>query len=176
MMEKQVIELGKESFDTLSDDEKHILKLFIWAGCGCHKDLNTVREGNQRMMAWWQENNISGPVLLANKDNAATLKDLSSSSDTLTPAQERALQLVTCGGVKTTKIAGEIFNSKNDKKGYHDTYRWWWMENVKENFTFPDTSNNRFQSHCEAAATLLLHLSDYIKFLEYIKERKQSKQ
>ena len=51
MMEKLVIKLEKASFEMLSDDEKHVLKLFIWAGCGCHKDLNTVRGGNAAMMA-----------------------------------------------------------------------------------------------------------------------------
>ena len=65
-MEKLVIRLGKEHYDTLSDDEKRILKLFIWAGCGCHKDLNTVRGGNSAMMAWWKDNNVTAPVLLAN--------------------------------------------------------------------------------------------------------------
>ncbi len=29
----------------LKSDEKRLLRLFIWAGCGCHKDLNTVRSG-----------------------------------------------------------------------------------------------------------------------------------
>ena len=52
-----------------------ILKLFIWAGCGCHKDLNTVHGANMAMMAWWDGNNIPGPVLLANRDNKAVLED-----------------------------------------------------------------------------------------------------
>src|SRR5579859_293401 len=173
-MEQLVIELGKESYELLSDDEKRILKLFIWAGCGCHKDLNTVRGGNISMMAWWKENNITPPVLLANRDNAAVLKDHSSNTDIAGPAVERALEMTTRGGAKTAKLAGDIFNNKNDKKGHHDTFRWWWMENVKENFTFPDTSNNHFQTHCEAAACLLCHLPHYIKFLEYIRERKQN--
>src|ERR1700722_8827987 len=51
MMEKLVIQLGRESYTALSDDERRIMKLFIWAGCGCHKDLNTVRGGNVAMMA-----------------------------------------------------------------------------------------------------------------------------
>jgi hypothetical protein len=51
----------------LSDDEKRILKLFIWAGCGCHKDLNTVHGGNTAMMTWWKENQVEPPVLLANR-------------------------------------------------------------------------------------------------------------
>ena len=49
MMEKLVIELGKDAYQRLSDDEKRFLKLFIWAGCGCHKDLSTARSGNHAM-------------------------------------------------------------------------------------------------------------------------------
>ena len=32
-------------YQTMKSDEKRLLRLFIWAGCGCHKDLNTVRSG-----------------------------------------------------------------------------------------------------------------------------------
>src|SRR5436190_62596 len=78
------------------------------------------------------------------------------------------------GGIKATKLAGEIFNNANDKKGHHDTYRWWWQEHVGENYTFPDTSNTRFQSHCEAAAVLLQHLSHFIEFLEFVQSKKQT--
>ena len=173
MMETLVIELGKESFDMLSDDEKHTLKLFIWAGCGCHKDLNTVRGGNAAMMAWWGENGVPPPVLLANRDNAAVLKDHLPDSDTVTPAQERALEMSTRGGVKAAHLAGEILNNKNDKKGHHDNFWWWWEEKFGKAFTFPDTSNNRFQSHCKAAAVLIQYLAHFIEFLEYAKEKKQ---
>ena len=64
MLEQLVITLGKEAFELLSDNEKHIMKLFIWAGCGCHKDLNTVRGGYAAVMRWWLENDIEPPVLL----------------------------------------------------------------------------------------------------------------
>jgi hypothetical protein len=166
--------LGRDHYEKLSDDEKWILKLFIWAGCGCHKDLNTVRGGNTAMMAWWKENQVKPPVLLANWDNAAVLKEKFQHTDVTTPAQERALQMTTRGGVKATQLAGEILNNKNDKKGHHDSFRWWWMTNVGESFTFPDTSNNCFQSHCEAAAAILQHLQHFIAFLEYVKEKKQT--
>ncbi|KIJ33284.1 hypothetical protein M422DRAFT_77878, partial [Sphaerobolus stellatus SS14] len=39
---------------------------------------------------------------------------------------------------------------------------------------FPDTSNTRYQSHCEAAAELLVQLEHYIVFLEEVKEKKDS--
>jgi hypothetical protein len=174
MMEQLVIKLGKDSYEKLSNDEKRILKLFIWAGCGCHKDLNTVRGGNAAMMAWWDENKVDPPVLLANRDNAAVLKDVSQ-SDVATPAQERALQMTTRGGVKATQLAGEIFNNKNDKRGEHEIFRAWWKENVGPVITFPDTSNTRFQSHCEAASMLLEHLPHFIRFLIYVKEKKQDR-
>ena len=172
-MEQLTKDLGKNHYDQLLDDEKRILKLFIWAGCGYHKDLNTVHGGNAAMMAWWEKNGVEPPVLLANRDNAAVLKDKSPTDDVATPAQERAFQMTTHGGVKTAQIAGEIFNNKNDKKGHHDAFQWWWMSNVKQAFTFPGTSNNCFQSHCEAAA-LIQHKPQFIRFLEYIKEKKQT--
>ena len=174
MMEDLTIELGKESFEMLSSDEKRIFKLFVWAGCGCHKDLNTVRGGNTAMMAWWEENDQPGPVLLANRDNAAVLKDHLQDCDVLTPAQERALEMTTRGGIKTAKLAGEIFNNKNDKKGHHDSFRWWWKTNFNETVTFPPTSNNRFQSHCNAAALMIQHLPRFLTYLEYAKQKKKT--
>jgi len=69
MLEKTIAELGQETFEKLSDEEKHLLHLFIWAGCGCHKDLNTIHGGYMAMANWWKENELEGPVLLANCDN-----------------------------------------------------------------------------------------------------------
>jgi len=175
MLEQLVMKLGKDRLEELDKNEKQILKLFIWAGCGCHKDLNTVRGGNIAMMAWWNANNIPGPVLLANKDNKVLLESHSPKSDVVSSAQDQAMNITGCGGIKATKLAGDIFNNKDDKKGYHDDFRWWWAKNVGENFTFPDTSNTWFQSHCEAAASLLLHLEQFIKFMEYIQNKKSNK-
>jgi hypothetical protein len=126
------------------------------------------------MMAWWKESNVEPPVLLANRDNAAILKDLSVESDIATPAQERAFQMSSRGGVKATQLAGSILNHADDKKGHHDTFRIWWTINVGCDFTFPDTSNNRFQSHCTGAAALLQHLSHFIDFLEFVKSKKKT--
>ena len=173
-MEQLVKGLGKNHYDKLSDDEKRILKLFIWAGCGCHKDLNSVRGGNLAMTAWWLKNNVQPPVLLANRDNATILKEKELDGNTVTAAQERALQMTAGGGVKTVQLAGEILNNKNDKKGHHDSFRWWWKSNVGHSFTYPDTSNNRFQSNCEGSAAIIQYLSEFIRFLEYVKGKKQT--
>ena len=49
------------------------------------------------------------------------------------------------------------------------------MKNIGSQFTFPDTSNTRFGSHCEAAGVLLKHLSDFYKYLEFAIQKKQNR-
>ena len=173
-MEQLVIRLGKEHYNMLSDEQQQVLKLFIWVGCGCHKDLNTVRGGNSAMMSWWKLNGVTPPIALPNRDNAATMKD-GLQSDTVLPSQERATKSTDSGGIKAAELAGNIFNHKNDTKGYHDTFRLWWEANVGENFTFPDTSNTRFQSHCEAATVLLQYLPIFKNFLMFVCDKKQQR-
>jgi hypothetical protein len=177
MVENVVQELGKGAFELLKPDEKRLLRLFIWAGCGCHKDLNTVRGGYVAMEKWWKEHHIEGPVLLANRDNDMVLEERNQAiahGDEITPAQEQALNRSTCGAIKTAQIAGAIFNHKDDKKGHHDCFRDWWKKHVGIPFTFPDTSNNRFQAYCYASAALLLYLQFFRQFLEHLRTTKQN--
>ena len=122
MAEKAVVELGKDAYEMLLDAEKKTLKLFIQAGCGCHKDLNTVKAGYTEMAMWWEENDVAPPILLANKDNAAVLKDVSHDQDVVTPAQEHAFEVTAKGGIKTAQIAGAVFNHKDDKQGHQDQF------------------------------------------------------
>ena len=122
MLEQLVIKLGKEAFELLSDDEKRIMKLFIWAGCGCHKDLNTVQGGYSAVMRWWLENNVEPPILLANRDNAAILDGVTSEGDVENAVQAQAVEKTSHGAIKATQLAGAIFNNKFDKKGHYDTY------------------------------------------------------
>ena len=180
MVEEAVAELGKEAFSELPDSEKRIFRLFIWAGCGCHKDLNTIQGGYLAMLAWWIENEseeVVRPVLLANRDNDPVVKERAAALEqgkVPTAAQERAFHKSTCGAVKTAEIAGAIFNHKDDKRGHHDLFRYWWWEHVGVPFTFPDTSNNRFQSYCDAAAALILYSEEFKLFLECLHVNKQN--
>jgi hypothetical protein len=81
---------GEASWDAFTDEEQtaKLTELlqdvsieigmleFFWVGCGMHKDLNGVRGGNVAMMRWWLETGTPGtpgPILLANKDNAAVI-------------------------------------------------------------------------------------------------------
>ena len=178
MMEKLVVKLGADAYEQMPEEEKRMLSLFIWAGCGCHKDLNTVKGGYAAIVAWWKRNpSITGPIKLPNRDNAAVLENAPGPTqpDAKTKDQQDAFDKTESGGIKATQLAGALFNHKDDKKGHHDEFRAWWQSHVGTPFTFPDTSNTRFQSHCEAAAMLLLHLDYFIEFLEYVRDKKDTR-
>jgi hypothetical protein len=174
MFKRVIISLGENSYSALSEQEQRDLDFFIWVGCGCHKDLNTVRGGNAAMMAWWKETGTIGPILLANRDNAAVLENKAPDADSAiaaTTVEQRALDNTTCGGVKVASIAGAIFNHKDDKKGQQHTFSWW-CQNHGIPSTFPDTSNTRYGSHCDAAAVLIQYQAKLLEFLDFVKLRK----
>lgn len=102
--------LGKSLYDDLPAEERRPLDLFLRLGCAMHKDLNSVKGGNTAMTAAWGELRAVPPVLLANKENASTLRDVNLesiaaaasllSTEDLTAAELRALEASTRGGVK----------------------------------------------------------------------------
>lgn len=171
MFAKLTTDLGKDSFEKLSGREKTVFKLFVWVGCGCHKDLNTVLGGYIALSQFWPEHGLPSPVLLPNKINAAIIHD-QAIGGTESDASRRAIKNSQCGAIKAAKIAGDILNNKNDKSGHHDQFRIWWKDKLGTDFTFPDTSNNRFQSYCEAAAVLTIYHNYFLEYLTYAEQKK----
>ena len=171
-MSEAILEIGSEAYSQLEREEKQQVDLFVWTGCAMHKDLNCVKGGDAAMRAWWEGNNIAGPVLLANKDNTAVLQQAENVEE-LTAAEQRALDSSSSGGVKLTSLAGMLFKNKNDKLGQQDTYQQFFHSRQQNIPKFPDTSNNRYQSHCAAAAQLITRLELHVKFLEWIRDVKE---
>ncbi|KAG2337689.1 hypothetical protein BDR05DRAFT_1004857 [Suillus weaverae] len=161
MMEGLALRFSEGILAALPDEEHRSVELFFWAGCSMHKELNSVKGGNVAMMKWWVDNGVPTPVLLANKDNAATIQ-LAEMVDASAAAVRRAFEVSSRGGVKVASIAGALFNHKDDKKG-----------NVKGALKkFPDTSNTRYHSHCDAATELIKYLKHYLDFLDFIRSNK----
>ncbi|KAL5476557.1 hypothetical protein ACEPAI_3237 [Sanghuangporus weigelae] len=67
--------LYNEALERLSPSEQHHLKIWVWAGCAMHKDLNAVKGGDAAMRAKWEELGEL-PVSLPNKDNAAVMEGM----------------------------------------------------------------------------------------------------
>ncbi|KAI0081929.1 hypothetical protein K474DRAFT_1703403 [Panus rudis PR-1116 ss-1] len=63
--------IGTDLFQTLPENERRLLLLFIWGGCCMHKDDNAVKGGYARMSEWWNKVGLPGPIRLMNRDNAA---------------------------------------------------------------------------------------------------------
>jgi hypothetical protein len=145
---------------------------FVWVGCSMHKDQNGMKGGAKAMREWYAKSGNISPVLLANRDNAAVLDDAPEDESEFTAAERRAFDNSACGGVKATSIAGALFNDKDKKKGLQHTMRWYFEQYFGKVLSFPDTSNNWYQSHGVAATELLLHCKEDIKFLEILRDAK----
>jgi len=169
MLAKFTTDFGKDSFQKLSDREQRLFKLFIWVGCGCHKDLNTVLGGYFSLSKFWSNNGLEQPILLPNKTNATIIEDKTADAS---ESVKQAVLNSSWGAIKATKIAGDILNNKNDKTGHHDQFRIWWKAKYEKDFIFPRTSNNCFQSNCEAAAVLTVYCEDILEYLKYAEQKK----
>jgi hypothetical protein len=173
MIKEATKAVGENLFSDLSAEEQWELEFFIWVGCGCHKDSNSVLGGDTAMRAWWMKTDTPGPILLANRDNAVVLNSVESTSQT-NEATDHALNVTSRGGVKAASIAGAIFNHKDDKKGQQDTFRWWFKQSGIP-INFPNTSSNRYGSNCAAAAVLIQYHNKFLQFLEFVRDRKDKR-
>lgn len=120
------------------------------------------------MVAYWEGAGLTGPTKLMNHDNAAAAAAGTSQ------ARKRANDVSLAGGVKVTSLAGAVFNNKDDKKGQQDTTQFFFEAMVGYMVSFPDTSNTRYQSHCEAAAVLIIYLPLFLEFLKLVWDKKDS--
>lgn len=162
------IMLGKEAYDALSDDEKRLADLFIWSGCGMHKDLNAVKGGCTRMAAVWVTKGVEPPISLLNRDKAAA-RLANPALSKLTNEQETDSER---GAVKLAQLVGALVNHKDDKKGYHNLFRHFCHSVIHQEVNFPDTSNTRYQCYCNAATELITHQDLYLEFLAFLEHYK----
>lgn len=133
-----------------------------------HKEMNTIKWGNTYLKIYWIDIGADGPMKLMNRDNAAAAA-LGGQA-----AADRAEEVSQAGGVKLTSLAGAVFAHKDKKKGQQDSLRYYLESTVGYMTRFPDTSNTRYQSHCDAAAELLVRLPFYREYLEVIRDLKDS--
>ncbi|KAF8594924.1 hypothetical protein BDV93DRAFT_564910 [Ceratobasidium sp. AG-I] len=155
-----VLAAGDKAIEELTDAERQEMELLVWTGCCMHKELNAVKGGVTQMMKMWAKNNLTPPMALRNKFEA-------SKTDINARPNEDSR-----GAVKLASLLGAILNNKDDKKGQHETYRFSFQQQFGYSAIFPDTSNTRYGSHCDAAAELLVNLDIYISFLQQVHDAK----
>ena len=163
------VNLGEDRLEALTPEERRYASLFIWGGCCMHKEMNSVKGGNTRMMVWWSENDLVGPMKLYNRDNSAAAA-LGGEA-----ARERASEVSQAGGVKLTSLAGAVFANKDKKKGQQDTLQVHLQSTVGYMVCFPGTSSTRYGSHGDAAIELIVRLDFYRQFLEIVRDLKEKR-
>ena len=117
IMRAAIMWVGEDAYQALSDEEKAEADLFVRGGCCMHKDLNAVKGVHAQLQAFWSKTGVA-PVLLMNRDNDAA----ASSGDANT--RQRAAERSVGGAIKLVELAGAIFRHKDDKKGQHDSWRY----------------------------------------------------
>lgn len=171
--EQRLQDLGGDMFDKLSAPEQDEIDLFVWVGCGMHKDMNCVKIAAAAMSKFWDENGLQGPIVFFNKDNSATVS-LAENPNAPTAAERRAAAVSEPGGIKCCAIAGCLFNNKDDKKGYHDihvlSFEAWFGITSR----FAETSNTRFGAYTRAATQLMTEREGYIKLMVHVRDKKDS--
>lgn len=107
----------------------------------------------------WEEKKMTPPIALMCKSQEAAAKSSSVSEKGKSGWQPEQ------GGVKLTSLLGTLLKNKNPKKGHQHRFRSFCQKVLRTEILFPDTSNNRYQSHRYAATEIIHHRQLYINFL-----------
>jgi hypothetical protein len=164
-----IIAAGEKRFEDLTAEERSDIDLFVWHGCMMHKDLNATKGGVKHMRGGWEKHGLTPPIPLKNIYEAAGA-EVPEDSRTRESADDHASGVA--GAVRLTSLAGALFNHKHDEKGIHNVARDWFFEMVGVACVFPDTSNTRYGSHCDAAIELLLNHELHLELMECIRTSK----
>ncbi|KAF8179523.1 hypothetical protein K438DRAFT_1977234 [Mycena galopus ATCC 62051] len=137
-----------------------------------HKELNCCVAFEKGMQSYYEGRPESErPVLLANRDNDATIQLAEEGGET-TAAVQRALKV---SAIKLISLFGALVNHKDDKKGLHDVYENYFRPTIGAGVRFPDTSNTRYQSHGRSGARLLSYLEEHRTFMNFVKDQKSKR-
>ncbi|KAJ7161852.1 hypothetical protein C8R43DRAFT_1063127 [Mycena crocata] len=161
---------GESEWKDLSPEARAEAEALVWCGCCMHKEMNSVKGGVQGMKLFWESIGGPVPVKLMNKGNDAAVSNSAPGSK----AAEHALDVSEGGAVKLTSLTGSLLNHKDDKKGQQDTFKLYFEDFLGYTVSCPDTSNVRFQSHCDCAIFIILYLPHLLAFMTHIMYSKGS--
>ncbi|KAJ7610542.1 hypothetical protein DFH06DRAFT_1148087 [Mycena polygramma] len=146
---------GEGEWKNLSPEAQLEAQSLVWCGCCMHKEMNSVKGGVEGMKLFWQSVGGPAPVKLMNKANNAAV---SKSQEGGVGERSR--------GVRS--LLGALFNHKDDKRGQQDTFKLYFEHLFGYPISCPDTSNTRFQSHCDCAIFIIIHLPQILLFMSHI--------
>jgi hypothetical protein len=163
------IHLGEEAYQRLTEEEKRKVDLYVWSGCGMHKDLNAVKGGAEQMARWWETSGETPPVELMSKFKAQAVAAAPENEDSTSVKGSGR------GAIKLTSLLGALVKHKDRNKGHQDRFRTFCLRFLPHEIQFPDTSNTRYQSHSYAATEVIHHRWLYLDFLRDVADGKDKR-
>ena len=161
------ITLGERAYQRLSPEEKEEIDFWVYSGCAMHKDLNAAKGGADGMAKSWEKEGRTPPISLMSKAAQATATESGS-----TPKKGKGGRQPERGGPKVTGLLGALVKNKNPNKGHQARFRVYCRKMLGFEVLFPDTSNNRYQSHGCAATEIVHRRQFYINFLLKVQDQK----
>ena len=138
---------GELDFAELPELQCQIELLFLWSGCGMHKDLNTFKAGATHLVKFWKGAGLDGPVKLISRGQEEALAEGDDEDDEVDNAVGRA--------VKLTSLIGALVNNKEETKGCHSEFQTYTRDRLGSVVAFPDTSNTRYQCYGDAGSEVI---------------------
>ena len=163
------IALGELAYERLSPEERVEVDFWVYTGCTMHKDLNAMKGGAERMAKSWEEKKQTPPVALMSKAEETAAESGPA------PQKGKSGRPSDRGGTKLTSLLGALVKHKNPKKGHQARFRVYCLLVLGFEILFPDTSNNRYQSHGRAATEIVYRRQLYIDFLQNVRDQKATK-
>ena len=167
MIREVQIKLGEQAYQRLTPEEQKDVDFWVYTGCTMHKDLNAAKGGAEKMARSWEaKKKRMLPVKLLSKAQETAAKSGSASKKGKSGRQPER------GGVKLTGFLGALVKYRNPNKGYQARFRVYCQKMLGFKILFPNTSNNRYQSHGYAATEIVHRRQLYIDFLLGVQDRK----
>jgi len=116
------------------------------------------------MVKSWEEKKRTPAIKLLNKAQVTAAKSGS------TPKKGKGGRQPERGGVKLTGLLGALVKHRNPNKGHQARFRVYCRKTLGFEILFPNTSNNRYQSHGYATTEIVHHRQLYIDFHQQIVE------
>jgi len=160
------VALGEKAYQQLSQEEKDEIDFWVYTGCAMHKDLNAAKGGADRMAKSWEKEGRTPPISLMSKAQATATESGSA------PKKGKGGRQSDRGGPKLTSLLGALVKNKNPKKGHQARFRVYCRKVLGFEILFPDTSNNRYQSHGYAATEIIHRRQLYTDFLLKVQGQK----
>ena len=169
MIREVKIELGERAYQQMPPEVQADIDFWVYTGCTMHKDLNAAKGGAERMARSWEEEKRTPPIKLLSK---AQVTAAGSDGSPLAPKKGKGGRQPESGGVKLAGLLGALVKNRNPKKGHQARFRVYCRKVLGFEILFPDTSNNRYQSHGYAATEIVHRRQFYINFLLKVQDQR----